>query len=726
MRAHEFEPHDRVDYVIYVDNKPATVYDTRARALVDLDTVREKFPRKHIALVRRTVRVRHHVVDENTAVVRSDMRPTKRGISLAEMNTLCCAQWNNYDRFDTNVRKNLRLPQHANTLELWGMYKNLKSTSLNESTQVNEVEKKLFDMLNHRAERVGAISDAKVGDSVALLHLQTLHIPGDRVHARLYGFIYPKKIVDIVRREHYDQLKFEDGTVYPQADDIFLTDIMQSNNMTKLFETADAADKIYVAYMLNGDINNRELDFRIKVNTTRSTVAEDVSSTPGGVGSSTKMVLEKDDEAQPRVRRYKNSRGDQRWEVLDWRGVRHGPEFTDRTSAREYLERHRNHLEYREEVDEGMTLSPQQLLGRNNWREIQRSAEQRGTDAKGRSEQAKLKFSNGNSEEISQHLSRALKVALHPRCTGKFQLREFHNLANQDYVHQLIRNLSTPSRQTNENQIYKQKINEFTPTFQPDPDDDEDDFSNWNKKILDVVEIYLIKQIPQNFTSTIKQVPTGSSNTYVHTWIGQDVWINVSWNREKNKDPYASVDNASPSKIKISFGSTKTVDSGKDLLVSTSSYEELRNLQRVLTILSTEIKKLIPTNTNESDILPIKNKNFSFSNTDKKIDRFFIDMTFPKSTEDSYDVKTLRKFNNQLNHMITRITKNQEFASIIRRYYYTGDLNFQDIVNPKNKINMLQKAYEYKVQGLIANYPRTMSSLFSAVLYLDNGHNISR
>lgn len=53
---------DRIDYVIYVNDKPATVYDTREQAQRDLDLVREKYPHKKFEIKRRH---RHEEIGED-------------------------------------------------------------------------------------------------------------------------------------------------------------------------------------------------------------------------------------------------------------------------------------------------------------------------------------------------------------------------------------------------------------------------------------------------------------------------------------------------------------------------------------------------------------------------------------------------------------------------------------------------------------------------------------
>lgn len=138
-----------------------------------------------------------------------------------------------------------------------------------------------------------------------------------------------------------------------------------------------------------------------------------------------------------------------------------------------------------------------------------------------------------------------------------------------------------------------------------------------------------------------------------------------------------------------------------------------------------QIKNYGTTTTSESTNDVVK-KNSAISDTDRKVDRFFVDSTFPKSNTDGYDLITLRKFQSQLNSSIRRVTSNPEVASVIRQYYYTGDLNYQDIQNPTNKkIYTIQKAYVYKQRGLINSYPRNMAPLLSAVLYLDQNDKTS-
>lgn len=63
----EHQKHDRVDYVIYVNDKAATVYDTEAEARRDLDAVREKYPEDKIVLKRRRITQHHDDIGEDVS-----------------------------------------------------------------------------------------------------------------------------------------------------------------------------------------------------------------------------------------------------------------------------------------------------------------------------------------------------------------------------------------------------------------------------------------------------------------------------------------------------------------------------------------------------------------------------------------------------------------------------------------------------------------------------------
>lgn len=173
-----------------------------------------------------------------------------------------------------------------------------------------------------------------------------------------------------------------------------------------------------------------------------STQNEDVGSTPGGVGASTKMVCEVEPEEVPRIRYYENSFGRPRWEVLDWRGQR-VMSFDNKGAAKHYLRTHYSELEHPEgPLREGMKLTPQQQCGRNIWQEIQRAAKHRGVDKSGDSDKAKLKFYDGSVVVIPQSLAKYLQEKLHPLCVGPKQLQVFSQLCRQEFLHSLTSNLN--------------------------------------------------------------------------------------------------------------------------------------------------------------------------------------------------------------------------------------------------------------------------------------------
>ena len=216
------------------------------------------------------VRVNNCVPNESVAEgkVYSDKAPKLSGLSFDELDRLAeSAGADNYSKFDTALKKNLNLPSWTNTLEMYGVYlrklnERAVGKQLIEGQQTN-IEQQLFDELNQRS--VNSMDSAAVGNSVALLHLVTLNIPGHKVVAKLNGFLAPKKITKITNSGSFQQLEFADGSKYPEKDGGDIFQQTQGWNMTKLFPTYDSASKAYLMYALVGKKMSDELDFETAV-----------------------------------------------------------------------------------------------------------------------------------------------------------------------------------------------------------------------------------------------------------------------------------------------------------------------------------------------------------------------------------------------------------------------------------------------------------------------------
>ena len=206
--------------------------------------------------------------DLKESIVCSDKVPKLSGLSFKELDKLVEGCGSNYSMFDLALKKNLNLPNWANTLEIYGVYlrklnENKLGKVLSEGEQT-DIEHELFRKLSLRSS--GSIDFASVGDKVSLLHLITLNIPGYKVVAQLNGFLNPKEIVEIDDTGPVKQLTFSDGSTYPKNKD--KTDVFklaQVWNMTKLFPSYELASKAYVTYGLIGDEMGEEIDFKINV-----------------------------------------------------------------------------------------------------------------------------------------------------------------------------------------------------------------------------------------------------------------------------------------------------------------------------------------------------------------------------------------------------------------------------------------------------------------------------
>ena len=213
--------------------------------------------------------------DLKESVVCSDKVPKLSGLSFKELNKLVEGCGSNYSMFDSALKKNLNLPNWANTIEMFGIYlrklnENKLGKVLSEGEQT-DIEQELFRKLSTGSNN--SIDSAKVGDRVSLLHLITLNIPGHKVVAKLNGFLNPKKIIKIIGDGDFKQLKFDDGSEYPNNDKADIFQQTQGWNMTKLFPSHESASKAYTYCILAGEEMSSELDFKITVekNLTEST-----------------------------------------------------------------------------------------------------------------------------------------------------------------------------------------------------------------------------------------------------------------------------------------------------------------------------------------------------------------------------------------------------------------------------------------------------------------------
>lgn len=208
-------------------------------------------------------------VDES--VIHGDSIPKLSGLSFNQIDSLVESCGADYSKFGALLNKKLNLPEWANTLELFGIYvRQLDNMNSLTEGKFSPIEKKLFKNFSERTK--SNINDAVVGDSVSLLNLVTLTIPNHKVEARLRGFLNPKEIVEIVDDAGFKQLKFSDGTMYPNKDegDIFQT--VQTWNMTKLFSSYDSAEKAYLLYALEGNLKSDSLNFMISVDTKKDQI----------------------------------------------------------------------------------------------------------------------------------------------------------------------------------------------------------------------------------------------------------------------------------------------------------------------------------------------------------------------------------------------------------------------------------------------------------------------
>lgn len=199
------------------------------------------------------------------SVTHSDKVPKLCGLSFNAIHKLVESNnANNYSKFHNVISSQYSI---NDTLELYGIYLRQLDVHISGQTLLegacSNIERKLFKQFEERC--AGSINNAHVGDSVSLLHLATLNVPGHKVVAKLNGFLSPKEIVKIVNNDSHVELEFADGSRYPDGDDVFQK--IQTWNMTKLFSTSEDASKAYTTYALIGKQLSDKLDFTTSVNT---------------------------------------------------------------------------------------------------------------------------------------------------------------------------------------------------------------------------------------------------------------------------------------------------------------------------------------------------------------------------------------------------------------------------------------------------------------------------
>jgi hypothetical protein len=247
-----------------------TLNDKRKTALVmSLYPAAQKNPK----LAQNVVQMFDQVMDpqqvNESKIIRSDIKPKLKGLSFLELDRITESAGKDYDKFERNVVKKLKIKESYNILELFGYY----VRSLNESKKIVKENKEvqLKKIFKDFADRTlgNSIESAKIGDKVSLLHLYSLEIPDFKTIVHLDGFLSPKEITDIMDIKGIKHLTFADGTKYPNKDgDIFST--AQTLNMTKLFSNYADAAKSYSFYSLIGDQLSGDLEFKILVDTKKT------------------------------------------------------------------------------------------------------------------------------------------------------------------------------------------------------------------------------------------------------------------------------------------------------------------------------------------------------------------------------------------------------------------------------------------------------------------------
>ena len=200
--------------------------------------------------------------------ITSDLGPQSVGISLRDLDALSESSGSNYQQFDHNISKNLRLAPGrgiaSDTMSLYGAYLSILNEGVADR-RISDIERELFKKFSQRC--ADSIDSAVIGDSVSLLQLVTLDIPGHRLVARLSGFLRPKEITDISTRNNIRYLKFSDGSSFPDSnndDPIFM---MQQLSMTRLFDSYAASSKAYSLYALEGRHVSDQVDFLSRADT---------------------------------------------------------------------------------------------------------------------------------------------------------------------------------------------------------------------------------------------------------------------------------------------------------------------------------------------------------------------------------------------------------------------------------------------------------------------------
>ena len=211
-----------------------------------------------------------NVWEDRQSKITSDLRPQVIGISPRKLDKLSESAGSNYSDFDRNISRNLHLPQRrgmpSNTMGLYGVY----LTTLNEGVgdkKISDAERALFEKFSQRC--ANSIESAQIGDSVSLLQLSTLDIPGHRLIARLGGFLSPKEIIDVSTRNNIRYLKFSDGSTFPDSDNNDPVFMLQQLSMTRLFDSYTAASKAYSLYALEGQKISDQIDFSSDVDKTQ-------------------------------------------------------------------------------------------------------------------------------------------------------------------------------------------------------------------------------------------------------------------------------------------------------------------------------------------------------------------------------------------------------------------------------------------------------------------------
>jgi hypothetical protein len=200
---------------------------------------------------------------ETSSLMYSDQQPRLQGLSYSDLDVLSESAGSDYSKFHKNLTKNLNLPQWANTLDLFGVYRRSITEQKTHVKNPSYLEQQLFDEFSDRSDNT--VSSAAIGDKVALLQLSTLNVPGHKVIARLNGFLAPKEIVKISNKDSVQQLEFADGSKYPDSDNHDVFHLAQTWNMTKLFADKNSASKAYSFYGLVSKKLSHDVEFDLQI-----------------------------------------------------------------------------------------------------------------------------------------------------------------------------------------------------------------------------------------------------------------------------------------------------------------------------------------------------------------------------------------------------------------------------------------------------------------------------